>query len=76
MLDATINIIRKSVKKGDEVKLVGFGTFERRKRKGTLAPFFFFSSHLFLDPVRNCTPGRRLKSLAEEKEKERRRRST
>lgn len=33
MLDATLDIIRKSVKKGDDVKLVGFGTFSRAKRK-------------------------------------------
>lgn len=33
MLDATIDIIRKTVKKGDEVKLVGFGTFTKAKRK-------------------------------------------
>jgi len=33
MLDATINLIRTSVKKGDEVKLVGFGTFTKAKRK-------------------------------------------
>ncbi|MCB0421242.1 MAG: HU family DNA-binding protein [Bdellovibrionales bacterium] len=32
-LDTTIDIIRKSVKKGDEVKLVGFGTFTKTKRK-------------------------------------------
>ena len=33
MLDTTVDIIRKSVKKGDEVKLVGFGTFTKAKRK-------------------------------------------
>lgn len=33
LLDATLDIIRKSVKKGDEVKLVGFGTFTKAKRK-------------------------------------------
>lgn len=33
MLDSTIDHIRKSVKKGDEVKLVGFGTFTKSKRK-------------------------------------------
>lgn len=33
LLDATLEIIRKSVKKGDEVKLVGFGTFAKAKRK-------------------------------------------
>ena len=33
ILDVTIDTIRKSVKKGDEVKLVGFGTFTKAKRK-------------------------------------------
>ena len=33
MLDSTIDIIRKAVKKGDDVKLVGFGTFTKTKRK-------------------------------------------
>lgn len=33
MLDATLETIRKTVKKGDEVKLVGFGTFTKQKRK-------------------------------------------
>ena len=32
-LDATLDTIRKTVKKGDEVKLVGFGTFAKAKRK-------------------------------------------
>lgn len=33
LLDTTLDIIRKSVKKGDDVKLVGFGTFTKAKRK-------------------------------------------
>ena len=33
MLDTTLEHIRKAVKKGDEVKLVGFGTFVKAKRK-------------------------------------------
>jgi len=33
LLDCTLETIRKSVKKGDEVKLVGFGTFVKAKRK-------------------------------------------
>lgn len=33
MLDSTLDQIRKAVKKGDEVKLVGFGTFLKAKRK-------------------------------------------
>lgn len=34
LLDATLEIIQKTVAKGDEVKLVGFGTFSRLNRKG------------------------------------------
>lgn len=33
MLDSTIDIVRRAVKKGDDVKLVGFGTFTKTKRK-------------------------------------------
>lgn len=36
MLDATLDVIKKSVKKGDEVKLVGFGTFAKSKRKARM----------------------------------------
>ena len=32
-LDAWMDTVKKSVKKGDEVKLVGFGTFTKAKRK-------------------------------------------
>lgn len=33
ILDCTIENIKKAVKKGDDVKLVGFGTFTKAKRK-------------------------------------------
>lgn len=33
VLDSVVDTITKSVKKGDEVKLVGFGTFSKAKRK-------------------------------------------
>jgi DNA-binding protein HU-beta len=33
VLNATLDIIRQSVAKGHEVKLVGFGTFDRSARK-------------------------------------------
>ncbi len=36
MLDMTLETIRKTVKKGDEVKLVGFGTFTKAKRKARM----------------------------------------
>lgn len=35
-LDATIDNIKKHVKKGDDVKLVGFGTFTKAKRKARM----------------------------------------
>lgn len=33
VLDVTLETICKSIKKGEEVKLVGFGTFSKTKRK-------------------------------------------
>lgn len=33
LLDAALEVISKTVAKGDEVKLVGFGTFSRAARK-------------------------------------------
>jgi len=33
ILDAALEIIQKTVSKGDEVKIVGFGTFSRLSRK-------------------------------------------
>ncbi len=33
VLDCAIDAIKKTVKKGDDVKLVGFGTFTKAKRK-------------------------------------------
>jgi len=33
ILDCAIETIKKTVKKGDDVKLVGFGTFTKAKRK-------------------------------------------
>lgn len=32
ILDSTLDVIRSSIKKGDDVKLVGFGTFSKAKR--------------------------------------------
>lgn len=36
ILDATLEVISKAVSKGDEVKLVGFGTFSTLDRKSRL----------------------------------------
>ena len=36
VIDSTLETIRKAVKKGDDVTLVGFGTFTRSKKKPAL----------------------------------------
>ncbi len=36
VLNSSLELIRKAVKKGDSVTLVGFGTFTRSKRKARL----------------------------------------
>ncbi len=36
ILDCTLENIKKAVKKGDDVKLVGFGTFTKAKRKARI----------------------------------------
>ena len=36
VLNNTIDLIKKSVKKGDDVTLVGFGTFTKSKRKARI----------------------------------------
>lgn len=35
-LNNTLDVIKKSVKKGDDVTLIGFGTFTRTKRKARI----------------------------------------
>jgi DNA-binding protein HU-beta len=37
MLDASMDVIRETVAKGDRVSLVGFGTFERKHRNKRIA---------------------------------------
>ena len=36
MLNTTLDTIKKTVKKGDDVTLIGFGTFTKSKRKARL----------------------------------------
>ena len=37
MVDSSMDVIRESVAKGDRVSLVGFGTFERKRRSKRVA---------------------------------------
>ena len=36
IVKSTMGIIKKSVKKGDDVKIIGFGTFTKMKRKARM----------------------------------------
>jgi DNA-binding protein HU-beta len=36
ILNTTLDLVKKSVKKGDDVTLVGFGTFTKSKRKARI----------------------------------------
>ncbi len=36
VINATLDAVKKSVKKGDDVTLIGFGTFTRTKRKARM----------------------------------------
>jgi DNA-binding protein HU-beta len=36
-IDATMDVVRESVARGDRVSLVGFGTFERKRRNARIA---------------------------------------
>ena len=38
ILDTTLDTVKRQVKKGDDVKLVGFGTFAKAKRKALQRP--------------------------------------
>jgi len=37
MVDASMDVIRETVRRGDRVSLVGFGTFERKRRNKRIA---------------------------------------
>lgn len=37
MIDASMDVIREAVSRGDRVSLVGFGTFERKRRNKRIA---------------------------------------
>lgn len=61
VVDAAMNVIRESVAKGERVSLVGFGTFEKRRRNKRLARNPRRPSEEVVIPARDVpsfTPGR------------------
>ena len=48
ILDCTVDTIKKAVKKGDDVKLVGFGTFTKAKRKARGKRFSYLNHQICL----------------------------
>ena len=68
VLDATIEIIQKAVSRGEDVKLVGFGTFSRASRKSRPArnPKTGESVTIPSQKVPRFKPGKDFKELVRE----------
>jgi len=65
-LDATIRSIRDTVAKGDRVSLVGFGTFERKRRNRRVARNPRRPQNVIVVPARDLpwfTPGKEFKEM-------------
>ncbi|MFM7718872.1 MAG: HU family DNA-binding protein [Actinomycetota bacterium] len=73
VIDGLIAVIRESVAKGQRVSLVGFGTFERRRRNRRIARNPRSPETPIVVPARDVpwfTPGREFKDLVGEREPE------
>ncbi len=65
-IDASMDVIRESVAKGDRVSLVGFGTFERKRRNKRIARNPRKPETPIVVPARDLpwfTPGKEFKEL-------------
>lgn len=69
LLDATLELIQKSVSSGEEVKLVGFGTFDRAVRKARPGRNPKTGSTLVIPAARvpRFRPGKEFKELVKER---------
>lgn len=67
VLDAAIEVIQKAVSSGDEVKIVGFGTFDRasRKQRNGRNPKTGSTIIIPASRVPRFRPGKEFKSLVE-----------
>ena len=65
-VDAAMDVVRESVAKGDRVSLVGFGTFERKRRNRRIARNPRKPQTPIVVPARDLpwfTPGKEFKDL-------------
>ena len=65
-VDASMDVIREAVAKGDRVSLVGFGTFERKRRNARIARNPRKPETPIVVPARDLplfTPGKEFKDL-------------
>jgi len=65
-IDAAMDVIREAVAKGDRISLVGFGTFERRRRNKRIARNPRKPETPIVVPARDLpwfTPGKEFKEL-------------
>jgi DNA-binding protein HU-beta len=73
ILDAAIRVIRESVSRRDRVSLVGFGTFERRRRNQRIARNPRQPQTPIVVPARDLpwfTPGKEFKEAVSESDDE------
>jgi DNA-binding protein HU-beta len=66
MIDASMDVIRETVARGDRVSLVGFGTFERKRRNKRIARNPRKPLTPIVVPARDLpwfTPGKEFKDL-------------
>ena len=71
LLDATLALIEKSVAKGEEIKFVGFGTFDRLTRKSRAGRNPKTGTSLIIPETRvpRFRPGKDFKGLVGKKKK-------
>jgi DNA-binding protein HU-beta len=78
-IDAAMDVIRETVSKGDRVSLVGFGTFERKRRNARVARNPRKPETPIVVPARDLpwfTPGKEFKdAVSDQPEEEQERRS-
>ncbi len=66
MVDASMDVIRETVSRGDRVSLVGFGTFERKRRNKRIARNPRKPDTPIVVPARDLpwfTPGKEFKDM-------------
>jgi DNA-binding protein HU-beta len=66
MIDASMDVIRETVSRGDRVSLVGFGTFERKRRNKRIARNPRKPDTPIVVPARDLpwfTPGKEFKDM-------------